>query len=71
MSRARECFDEGEEAFHDGIERDDCPYPDESSEAANWCAGWDSAEHENNENAKDDAYNDPRRGQAYDLNRGR
>lgn len=71
QTRARQCFDEGEEAFGQDDELDDCPYPMESTEGANWIAGFEAAAYENSTISNDDAYNDPRRGQAADLNRGR
>ena len=70
QTRARSYFDEGELAFQDGENRDECPYPWESSAAANWLAGWDAADYENARMSNDDAYNDPRHGQARELNRG-
>lgn len=70
-TQARAHFDEGELAFQDEIPQDDCPYPFDSTAGANWCAGWDSAENENATITDDNAHNDPRHGQAADLNRSR
>lgn len=69
QSSARSYFDEGELAFQDGETRDSCPYPWDSAACANWIAGWDSAEYEDSQVSNDDAHNDPRRGQADELNR--
>jgi hypothetical protein len=58
-------FQEGEEAFENDIDKDDCPYYSDSAEAPYWCAGWDAAEFANSEllrgQAEDQRLDDPRR----------
>ena len=61
-------FWEGADAFRDDLDKDRCPYGWGSPEAAYWCSGWEAAEWENFR-ISDDAYNDPRTGQADELNR--
>lgn len=38
-------FDEGMDAFGRGIERSECPYPENSDEREEWLEGWDQAKH--------------------------
>lgn len=34
---------EGWHAFHDGLRREQCPYPPRSKEHTEWIKGWDKA----------------------------
>lgn len=75
QSAARRYFDEGELDYQDGIELDACPYPMDSQAGLNWTAGWESAQHEDEQagidEAEDRRLDDPRHGQAADLNKWR
>jgi hypothetical protein len=39
----RDLFTEGLEAYHNGRDVSDCPYPDATTEQAEWTAGWYTA----------------------------
>lgn len=36
-------FDEGENGYERGLDREDCPHPEGSEERAQWLAGWEYA----------------------------
>lgn len=47
VSRLLKCFDEGIQAFKDGIDRSDCPFrtgPKEGPFRHYWLMGWDDSE---------------------------
>lgn len=46
MSKKMHPTDEGREAYMDGMPMNTCPYPDDSTEAAEWEGGWMEAEEE-------------------------
>ena len=62
-------FWEGADAFRDRLDKERCPYSWGGPEAAYWTAGWEAAQWEDARISDDDAYNDPRHGQAEELNR--
>ena len=72
MTTGRRYFDEGEQAFEDEKEMDDCPHALDSREGIEWCAGWEYAEHHNDMEVRgqeeDYRLDDPRHRQAEWLN---
>lgn len=45
MPKLNRYFEEGEEAFAQDDELDDCPYPFDSGAGAEWCAGFEAAQY--------------------------
>ncbi|HVG48888.1 MAG TPA: Rmf/CrpP family protein [Rubellimicrobium sp.] len=39
-----DAYDEGREAFEQGVAREDCPYPAETRDHEGWIEGWDEAQ---------------------------
>ena len=39
-----EQWEEGNNAFYDGLDVSDCPYPEASDEATEWVMGWECAQ---------------------------
>ena len=66
---AKQYYDDGYAAYCDGACEDECPYAPKSSAGEYWLDGWKAALEEIGPEPSDDAYNDPRHGQAADLNR--
>ena len=66
-------IEEGDRAYQDGLGIDECPYAKASDHWQYWCDGWreacdaDAPIREREE--RDRQLDDPRRGQAKDLNR--
>ena len=68
-----ECYAEGWEAFEKGVRKDENPYAEGTLSFEIWLDGWEGASDKHRgygePDGDDDAYNDPRRGQARELNR--
>lgn len=75
LNLQQEVYREGMRAFDEEIGMDECPYDADSTFGILWAQGWESAaglaEIEAEREQEDRRLDDPRHGQARDINRGR
>lgn len=75
MKAQQDVYRDGMQAFADEIDIDECPHDPQSTFGILWAQGWESAaglaEREYERQKEDQRLDDPRHGQAKDINRGR